>query len=84
MLFGVDETNELWNWLTQEENLSMLLVFAAVALTASADLVLRIARARTARRLRVAAAAYADREIANECRVRRNPAVRLSATIASA
>ena len=80
MLYRIDEVAGIWTRITQGKDPSVLLVTAALALTATVDVVVRLTRARTARRLRAAAAAYADREIAREPQRRRVVASRLSAS----
>ncbi|HEY2253707.1 MAG TPA: hypothetical protein VGH74_21685 [Planctomycetaceae bacterium] len=84
MMPGVNEITEFWIRLTQGRNVSLLLATAAVALTATVDLLQRLGRARTARRLRVAAAAYAEREIAKASQKLRKPTQRLRVSGASA
>lgn len=79
-----NEITGFWMRLMQGENVSLLLVAAAVAVTAAVDGLLRIGRARTARRLRVAAAAYANREIAQASRQVGNSSTRLRVSGASA
>jgi hypothetical protein len=84
MMPGVDEITELWIQLTQGRNVSLLLATAAVAVTAALDVLQRLGRARTARRLRVAAAAYAEREIAKASQKLRKSTQRLRVSGASA
>jgi hypothetical protein len=84
MIPGVNEITELWIQLTQGRNVSLLLAAAAVAVTATLDVLQRLGRARATRRLRVAAAAYAEREIANASQQLRKSAQRLRVSGASA
>ncbi len=81
MISAINEMVGFWTWLVQDTNVSILLAIVAVAVTAIADLLVRFARARTARRLRIAATAYAQREIANHVPLSRSAIVRLSALV---
>jgi len=83
-MYRIDEIIGIWTRLTHGRDPSVLLVTLAVAVTATLDCLVRLSRARTARRLRLAAAAYAEREIAKEPERRLIAASRLSASGVSA
>jgi len=78
----IPDTNQiisLWTRLVDGEEVSLLLAVAAVAMAAIVDVLVRVGRARTARRLRIAAAAYAHRQMAKESPLSRSAVLRLSA-----
>jgi|GEM_PF-6230634 len=83
MIFEINQTIGLWTWLAEGPDASLLLAITAVAVAAILDIIVRVARARTARRLRTAAAAYAQRELATHVPLTRSAVLRLSASSAA-
>src|SRR4029077_4123320 len=77
MMYNIDEFTRQLLQFTEGEELLALLVALAFGLTTVVGIVLRRFRTRAVSRLQAAAAAYAEREIAQERRLHEPSSVRL-------